>query len=448
MSAPHLAAGPPGLPRKRLGTLDGKYTLVKELGVGATGTVYEGEHVVVGKRVAIKVLHTHCAADDLIRARFEDEARAAARIGHDNVVDTFDFGVTADGAPYLVMELLQGETLEELVRRRGALPPTFACELMMQLLAGLGAAHALGIVHRDLKPANVIVTHPRPDEPLVKLLDFGVASGVRSRKDEGIFGTPIYMSPEQALGKAVDSRADIYAAGAILYEMLSGEQPFAGTLQSVLRDVAAGNFRPLASVNPAVPRALVAAVAAAMATDPEQRLRSAHEFATRLSPYVSHAPPRSVPDGPRSADAFLLRDGTPSEVAFFSEPPEFSRPSRDFPARDLARVAGKPNGDPLADSLLQSPIIPRAPAAPKIQLFGSTRDVERWSAPPPVTEPPPSLTDGSAEGERSRDSLLYSDDQDDDPAGDPGGEAWHRAAWVTMLGVGVGAILAWLCHTV
>ncbi len=357
---------------------DGKYLLLRQIGAGSAGSVHEAEHLVVGKRIAIKILHADIAKDETLRARFAAEARAAAQIDHPNVVDIYDFGITAHGTPYLVMELLQGETLEELLARRGAVPPTHACEIMVQILAGLGAAHRLGIVHRDLKPANIVVTYPRPDAPLVKILDFGIAKGVvEVRGEEGLMGTPLYMAPEQARVTQVGPSADIYAAGVILYEMLAGDAPFTGNTGEVLRKVIAGQWKPLASVNPAVPRQLTLAVSAAMATDPSRRIASAHLFAKQLTPYLEQPPPHSVPNGPRSADAFLLRSvSSVPEIRMMSDAPDASRPPRDFPSLQLARIAGKPRGEPLADSLLQSPIIPRAPSAPKIQLFAGIREVE------------------------------------------------------------------------
>jgi serine/threonine-protein kinase len=421
--------------------VDDKYRLVRRIGSGTAGTVYEAEHVVVGRRVAIEIWNPIAPRDEAVRARFVRQARAAQLVGHDNIAEILDVGVTKEGSPYLVTELLDGETLEQLIARRGVLPPAFACELVVQILAGLGAAHALGVVHGALKPANVVVTHLRPSQPIVKILDFGVAKGLygEKRENEGLLGTPVYMPPEQALGKSIDARADLYAAGVILYEMLCGEAPFTGTPQEVLRAVVTGKWRPLASVNPAVPRALTATVAAAMAIDPAARVRSAHDFAMRLTPYLSHAPPHSIPNSP-SADALLL--ATPGDIPILSDYPGMSRPSRDFPSHDLARVAGKPNGEPLADSLLQSPIIPRAPSAPKIQSFGSTRDLERWSDPPArsdLSEPPPAL-----ESATPRDSLTNDGDEAEAASPEERTAAWHRAARVTMVGIGIGAALAWL----
>jgi serine/threonine protein kinase len=428
-------------------TLDGKYALIREIGSGSAGSVHEAEHLVVGKRVAIKILHAALVKDETLRERFVGEARAAAQIDHPNIVDIYDFGVTQRGTPYIVMELLHGETLEEVIARRGSLSPAYACEIMVQVLAGLGAAHSRGIVHRDLKPANIVITYPRPDAPVVKMLDFGIASSVMEpRQDEGIIGTPMYMAPEQALGKEVDARADLYAAGVMLYEMLAGETPFSGNAGEVIRRAIAGQWKPLANVNPAVPRLLTLAVNSAMATDPARRVHSAHELARQLTPYVSQPPPHSVPHGPHSADAFLLRaaSGIP-EIRLLSEPPEGSRPPRDFPTRGLAKIAGRPHGDAIADSLLQSPIIPKMPMAPKIQVYAGIRDVERWSDPP---EPlPEDEVQSSGSARRAAADPVFDDAAP--PADEPvpsSPELWRRAAWAATLGMGLGAILAWLYH--
>ena len=149
---------------------------------------------------------------------------------HPNVVSVFDIGLADEGVPFIVMELCDGEVLSTVIDGRGAMGVSYAVDLVTQVLAGLHAAHELGIVHRDLKPDNLIVVHPRPDQPIVKVLDFGIAQGVFGEwhaEDRAVFGTPEYMPPEQACGEPVDARADIYAAGVILYELLTGVVPFA-----------------------------------------------------------------------------------------------------------------------------------------------------------------------------------------------------------------------------
>jgi serine/threonine protein kinase len=447
MSPEDARLKPPPLPSepasgsRELGTIDDKYVLLREIGSGSAGTVYEAEHLIVGKHVALKMLHTPSSTDEVMRERFVGEARAAAQIGHANVVDIYDLGVSNRGIPYLVMELLQGETLEQILARRGTVPPTEACEIMTQVLAGLGAAHALGIVHRDLKPANIIVTYPRPDAPLVKVLDFGIAKGVlggSTEVDEGLIGTPVYMAPEQALAGDVDERADIYAVGVMLYEMLAGAPPFSGSAAEVVAKVVSGTWKDLSAVNPAVPRLLVLAIASAMTKNLEKRIPSAHEFARHLVPYLSRPPPHSVPVG-GGTDAFLLLSSQQPDVKIVDSSPVGPMP-RDFPSMHLARVDGKPRGEPLADAVLKSPVIPRAPTAPKIHVSGG--DVETWSeapAPRPKAVGSPGqrrfsvvdvLFQSRAPGDRSARTLS----------------PWRIAAWMAILGVGVGALIAWLYH--
>jgi serine/threonine protein kinase len=468
MTDPKQNESPGSSPRRvETRTIEGKYALIREIGSGAAASVYEAEHMIVGKRVAIKLLHPIVARDESLVARFIGEARAVAQIGHENLVDIYDFGVTGDRSPYLVMELLAGETLEALLERRGALPPAYACELMAQILAGLAAAHSIGIVHCDLKPANVFITHPRPDKPLVKVLDFGIAKGVAAaalHNDVGLLGTPLYMSPEQAVAaRDVDERADVYAAGVILYEMLAGEPPYGGDLGDVLQKVIQGRVRPLAKVNPAVPPKLAHAVTAAMKTNRDERIPSAHAFAYQLAPYLSHPPPFSIQDGPRSAHAFLLTAKDAGIRITSGEDALLSRPPRDFPSLHLAKVAGKPNGEPLSDDILQSPIIPRAPGAPHIQSFGSERDLERWSNAPariPTSEGPQAQQGQSepVETTRSKKARRFVSESpsrrrfsDEAPlslaeASLRPSRPWRRAIFATAVGVGLGAALAWLSY--
>jgi eukaryotic-like serine/threonine-protein kinase len=274
--------------------LDGKYRLVRRLGEGSAAEAWEAENVLLERTVAIKILHAHLSTESATRARFLAEARAAARIAHPNVVDVFDIGVSSEGSPFIVMELCDGETLSTVIDGRGAMGVSYAVDLMMQVLAALHAAHGLGIVHRDLKPENLIVVHPRPDQPIVKVLDFGIAQGVfgetAALAEEGgfVFGTPEYMPPEQARGESVDARADIYAAGAILYELLTGVVPFAGSSTSeTLALMLTRAPMPPSKLVPAIPAALDTVVLAALAKTPAKRPQNAAEFMEILEPFAS-----------------------------------------------------------------------------------------------------------------------------------------------------------------
>jgi serine/threonine protein kinase len=347
--------------------LDGKYALLRELGSGGTGTVYEAENLVVGKKIAIKVMNPSAFAERDSQARFVTEARAAARIAHANVVDVHDLGVSKDGVPYIVMELLRGETLESVIDKRGPLAPAYACELFLQVLAGLSAAHAQGIVHCDLKPANVLVTHPRPDRPLVKVLDFGIARGVEAAQhdNEVVMGTPMYMAPEQVTGDPVDYRTDVYQASAMLFAMLAGTDPFeASATRDVMRQVAKGRSKNLQALIPELPAELVQVVKDGMAVKRADRIQSIEELAERLRPFVSPTHFVSL---------------VPLGQAVSSQPiPLLVAPTRDVEAVSVAMPPGSVKGSVIpvhmphvarvTDSLLIMPRIPRAASTPKLRL--------------------------------------------------------------------------------
>ena len=196
------------------------------------GRVYLAHHKVIGKRLAIKILHAELVKDKEAVGRFLLEARSASSIGNPHIVDISDFGELADGSTYFVMEFLDGNTLGDLLEQRRALPVDLIAEVGLQMCDGLAAAHAQQIVHRDLKPENVTLIKQGAQTNFVKILDFGIAKVSTAQSSErltvagAVFGTPHYMSPEQAAGAAVDHRTDIYSLGVILYEMASGELPF------------------------------------------------------------------------------------------------------------------------------------------------------------------------------------------------------------------------------
>lgn len=268
--------------------LAGKYALGRVLGAGGAGTVFEAENLLVGRRVAVKVLRPELSADPGQRSAFLAEARATARVDHPGVVEVLDLGLDRGGTPFIVMELLEGETLRDIVASRGPVPVPYACELLAQLLAAVAAAHRAGIIHCDLKPSNVLVTHPAPDRPLVKVLDFGIAEGLVDHEWRGRTGTPLYRAPEQALGHPPDQRTDVYSAAAILYELLTGAPPFAGDSE---REILGEQLRGRLAHLDRLPPALASAIHAALSPDPSARPGSAEELFGRVA---AHADPTRV----------------------------------------------------------------------------------------------------------------------------------------------------------
>ncbi len=270
-----------------------RYRVLRLLGEGAMGAVYEAEHVFIGRRVALKVLHPRFARSPEAVARFTREARAAAALGHPHIVAVTDFGSHA-GRPFLVMDLLRGEPLAERLLSARALAPAEACRVVGEVLSALASAHAIGVVHRDLKPENVFLCDDRGGA--AKLLDFGVSKfhppGARAAhvtQDGTPIGTPSYMAPEQWTGQRdVDLRADLYAAGVLLYELLTGALPFEGATEGVLYGTVVNGAEPPAAPSellPEVPRALDAVVLKAVSRDRAARFQSAAEFLDALRPF-------------------------------------------------------------------------------------------------------------------------------------------------------------------
>jgi eukaryotic-like serine/threonine-protein kinase len=219
--------------------IDGRYRIEQQIGEGGMGVVYMATHTVLQKKLALKVLRGDNSRDADVVQRFMQEAQAATSIGHSNIIDISDFGRLSDGSVYFVMEYLAGTSLAEMIKKGGSVPVQEAVHLIRQIASALEAAHARGIVHRDLKPDNIFVIRQGGDPRFVKVLDFGVAKvgGAASKltKTGMVFGTPHYMSPEQAAGHSVDQRTDIYALGVIMYEMFTGKVPFdADTFMGIL----------------------------------------------------------------------------------------------------------------------------------------------------------------------------------------------------------------------
>ena len=278
--------------------LDGKYLVRRLIGEGGMGLVYEAEHVDIGRRVAIKILHSRYTREPDVVSRFRSEARAATRIGHPHIIDVFDSGTTVDGAVYLVMEFLDGRDLGWVIGDSSPLPAMRAVAIARDICEALAAAHKASILHRDLKPENIfLVNTPGPPARIdfVKVLDFGIAKTLdavtersKHQTTPGVaMGTPEYMAPEQAAGQEVDARADIYSVGAILYEMLSGSPPHEGdNVMEVLTKKATVVPASLLTFRPELPLALAALVERALSRSPEDRPESMRVMADELAAII------------------------------------------------------------------------------------------------------------------------------------------------------------------
>ncbi len=366
------------------------YALGRMLGEGHAAVVYEAEHLVVGKRVAVKLLRAR-VADDGARMRFVAETRAAARILHPNVVDIHDLGIAPDGTPYLVMELLDGETLASLAHRKGTLPVAQAVEVTLQILSGLSAAHRKGIIHGDLRPENVMLMQPRSDQVLVKLLDFGASRSLPDASSLPATALP-YQSPEQLDGNAVDERSDVYAVAAVLNRLLRGTSPEARNETQL-------------------PKQLAELIERGLAKKRSERITSADEFAEQLRAVVTTAPPSMPISGPGGLHQIALAARRSPRIDR-SKPPDSA----------VLRVNLSPRL--VTDSLLMSPRLPRAPAPPKLE---AGKDFL------------PMLGDPERDSEDAFRSAPTRTPESESKRLDP------RPALLAMaIGFGIGIIIAWL----
>jgi serine/threonine-protein kinase len=309
--------------------LDRRYEVLGRLGEGGAGVVYRGRQVHLGRLVAIKVLHEDIAERPEWRRRFEREARALSALAHPNIVPVTDSGVDRD-LPFLVMELLQGKTLKDLLKE-GPVPLGRALDIARQTLRGLAFAHGKGIVHRDLKPANVFLQALPDQADHVRLLDFGMVKfleGSSSRtmaeltRAGATLGTPAYMSPEQVKGAPADTRTDVYAAGAVLFELLTGRRPFvADSREGYLAAHLTEPVPSLARVRPGLARASLfqAMIGRAMAKKPAERFKDADAMLAALEDVVARLPAAALSDGGPEARRTPTRakSASPSSSAFW-----------------------------------------------------------------------------------------------------------------------------------
>jgi eukaryotic-like serine/threonine-protein kinase len=289
--------------------LAGRYELEEEIASGGMGTVWRARDEVLGRPVAVKVLHDHLARDPELLDRFRREAVAAARLTHPAVVRVFDTGID-NGICYIVMELFEGRTLEAALAERGPLEPEEAARIVRHVLQGLGHAHEQGVVHRDVKPGNILIDR----DGYVKVTDFGIAKAAFAGEDltttGNLLGTSRYLAPEQISDRTVDARADLYSTGIVLYEMLAGRVPFQAETH-----IATATMRlskdpvPPRALRSGISRELDAVVMRALARDPDERFQSAEEFATALARAVpsdgSPGPPPGATAGPGAASSSI-----------------------------------------------------------------------------------------------------------------------------------------------
>ena len=280
--------------------LSRRFRIVRRLGAGGMGTVFLAEQIAVGNRpVALKVLNRKLLDDPELLLRFQDEAASTGRISHMNVVTIYESGQADDGTPYIAMEFLEGESLRQVLKRRGALPLPEVAEILQQAARGLNAAHRLGIIHRDIKPDNIFLTHGDEGELIIKVVDFGIAKlreASTNTMTGMVLGTPAYISCEQASGmrsEELDARSDIYSLGVVVYEMLTGRVPFhSDTPFGYLQKHVMEDPPPFRTVAPAlgVPPAVESAIMKALVKDREQRYASTLDFARALATAAQPTP--------------------------------------------------------------------------------------------------------------------------------------------------------------
>ena len=374
-------------------TFDGRYKVESVLGEGGMGVVYLARHKVIDKKVAIKVLRADMAREKELTDRFLQEAKAASSIGNPHIIDISDFGHLPDGSTYFVMEWLDGKPLSKALEETKPLPVARLSNIARQIADGLASAHQRSIVHRDLKPDNIFLIKRGSEPDFIKILDFGIAkvsSGTSKLTRAGsVFGTPHYMSPEQAAGAPVDSRTDIYALGVILYEMASGRVPFdADNFMGILTQHMYKAPVPIRALVPAqdVPPGLEAIILKALSKKPEQRYQTMEELAQDIDKLVRGAIPDAVPD-------MISRSGGFNVPADFFSERGMPAPVPATPIQHSARkrwgvyagVAGVTAAIMIVVGIFAKSTSSTASDAPKAITLAPTMVVE----PPKPPDPPP-----------------------------------------------------------
>lgn len=300
MSTPNVGQSGRFVPRVGA-VVAGKYRIERKLGEGGMGLVVAATHLALGGQVALKFLTIGDEIRPEALARFTREAQTVARIKSEHIARVLDMGTVESGAPYIVMELLEGQDLHKFVRKNGPLPSGDAVEFILQAAEGVAEAHAAGIVHRDLKPANLFLSHKPDGSPFVRVLDFGIAKDIQAKKEAGdvsltvgteVLGSPLYMAPEQIRNpKDVDPRADVWSLGAILYKLLTGRSAFeADNPSATLAMIVMEEPDPIRRLRPDVPAQLEAVVQRCLEKKIDQRFQSVDELACALLPFAPSRP--------------------------------------------------------------------------------------------------------------------------------------------------------------
>ncbi|MBI5488239.1 MAG: serine/threonine protein kinase [Deltaproteobacteria bacterium] len=383
--------------------IGGKYRVTRHVGVGGIAEVYEAAHEQIGQRFALKVLRREFADMKDLAERMVTEARAASAVGHAGIVQVFDIGKLESGEPYIVMELLQGDDLLEILRRRKRLPFDQAVGVCLHVLDALGAAHKAGVLHRDMKPENVVLVRGPGGEPWAKIIDFGIArlnledkGAIRHTAQGTMVGTPYYVSPEQARClPTIDGRSDLYAVGVMLFEMVTGKLPFdGGTATEIVAKVLSQPFPSPRTIVPELPPSIEEIILRATARDRAARYQTAQEFAQALRAVRGELVAGQVldeddPEFPSDEDPSVMR--RLDEIASAVTAGERVRASVPPPTRPSGGIPRVPS----------SPQDGRRPSGPSSLLTGrhpvaGAQGVRAGSVPPP----PPRMSSSRAGGTR------------------------------------------------